>query len=101
MRITWSPLSLDRAMEAARYIAERRETSASRWIDQLFDSVDRLREFPYSGRMVPEFERDELRELIVDAVRVVYRIDKSRIVILTVRHQSRGPLSEGIDGVEE
>ncbi|MFQ5703056.1 MAG: type II toxin-antitoxin system RelE/ParE family toxin [Gemmatimonadales bacterium] len=85
MRIVWSPLSLDRAEEAARYIAERRATAATRWIDELFHAVDRSREFPFSGRMVPEFERDDLRELIVDSVRVVCRIEDTRVLILTVR----------------
>lgn len=39
---------------------------------------------PESGRIVPEFGRDDLREFIIRSYRLVYRIFSDRIEVLTV-----------------
>ena len=55
-----------------------------------------LQEFPEIGRLVPEFERPDTREIIVRPYRVVYRlVDPNEVHILTVHHSARllrGPL---------
>ena len=40
----------------------------------------------YSGRCVPEFERDDIRETLLRPYRIIYRLNVDRIDILTVRH---------------
>ena len=56
-------------------------------MDDLFQSTDRLAQFPESGRVVPELRAPEYREIIFrKAYRVVYRIETSRVSILTVRN---------------
>lgn len=49
----------------------------------------RLEAFPYSGRLVPEIARPNLRELLVGNYRIVYRVDGDDVSILGVRHGSR------------
>ncbi|MBK1735832.1 plasmid stabilization protein [Halorhodospira abdelmalekii] len=88
MKIVWSPLALERVEDIARYIAEDNLDAAVRWVDDLFDTVDRLADFPKSGRMVPEVESPRIRELIFGAYRVIYSI-KDQIDILTVRRGSQ------------
>ena len=88
MRIIWAPIALDRAEEAARYIAGDRP-SAAKWIDGLFDAVAKLRAFPHKGRMVSEVGRAEIREVLYGQYRVIYRLEEKRLFILTVRHQGR------------
>lgn len=39
---------------------------------------------PESGRIVPEFGRDDFREFIIRSYRLVYRIFSDRIEVLTV-----------------
>lgn len=85
MKIVWSPLALDRVEEIAHYIARNNRAAAARWLVDIFDFVDRLQQFPESGRMVPEFGLPHVREVIFRRHRVVYRIE-SQIDILTVRH---------------
>ena len=89
MRIIWAPIALDRAEEAARYIAGDRPAAAARWIDGLFETVEGLRQFPQKGRIVPEVGREEIREVLYGQYRVIYRLEKKRLFILTVRHQRR------------
>ena len=86
MRIVWSPLAIERAHEAAAFIADDDPAAALRWLDGLFEATDRLQRFPRSGGIVPEIDRPEFREVIYRRnYRVIYRIEKTRISILTVR----------------
>ena len=85
MKIVWSALTIDRAYEEARFIAEDKLEAALRWLDGLFKVTDRLERFPKSGRVVREIGSEEYREVIYRSHRVIYRVEKSFISILTVR----------------
>ena len=39
---------------------------------------------PLAGRKVPEFMRDDIRELIEGNYRIVYQVFEDRLVVLTV-----------------
>jgi plasmid stabilization system protein ParE len=82
-------LAIDRAVEAARYIAERNPAAAYRWAQGLFDAAKILGHFPLRGRVVPEANRAEIRELIYRNHRVVYRVSARGVEVLTVRHAPR------------
>jgi plasmid stabilization system protein ParE len=84
--VRWSPLAIDRVVEIAEWIAADHPAAADRIVDGLFDAAERLVDFPLSGREIPEFERPELREIIWEQYRIVYRIRGEHIDILTVRH---------------
>jgi plasmid stabilization system protein ParE len=87
VKIVWSPLAIKRAYEAAAYIAGDKPEAALRWLDGLFEVTDRLEMFPESGRIVPEIGLPEFREVVYRrAYRVIYRIEKARVAILTVRN---------------
>ena len=58
-------------------------------VDRIFESAERLAEFPLLGRIVPEFEQAELREVILGVYRVVYRVREGEVSILTVFHSAR------------
>jgi plasmid stabilization system protein ParE len=88
VRIAWTDRALDRVEETALHIAADDPAAALRWTNELFAAVERLAEFPQSGRLVPEFESRRARELIYGAYRVFYRVDDA-VVILTVRHASQ------------
>lgn len=95
MKIVWSPLALERVNEIADYIAENSIGAARVWLMDIFGAVDRLKEFPESGRGVPEVKRRNIRELIFKNYRVIYRVERKQVSILTVRHsKQRLPLKE-------
>jgi len=85
LKIVWAALAIDRAYEEARFIAEDKLEAALRWLDGLFKVTDRLERFPKSGRVVREIGSEEYREVIYRSHRVIYRVEKSFISILTVR----------------
>ena len=51
--------------------------------------VERLADFPESGRVVPEFGLAPLREIIHPPFRIVYRLDAGRVRIVRVWRSER------------
>ncbi len=86
MKIIWSPLAIDRASEIAEYIAQDKPSAAEKWIKRVFSKVEQLKSSPEIGRVVPEIRNDQFRELIYGNYRIIYRIEKKQISILTIRH---------------
>jgi toxin ParE1/3/4 len=95
MKVVWSPLALQRVEEIADYIAADNVDAARVFLIDIFAAVGRLRSFPQSGRAVPEVNRTDIREIIFKKYRVVYRVARQQVSILTVRHgKQRLPLEE-------
>ena len=88
MQVVWTDPALERVAEVAVYIAQDDPDVADRWTLELFDAVERLADFPESGRMVPELGARDVRELIFGAYRVFYRVG-SAVEVLSVRHGSQ------------
>ena len=86
MDIIWSPLALDRVSEIAGYIAQDKPSAAEKWVKAIFSKVEQLEVSPELGRIVPEIGNSQFRELVYCNYRIIYRVEKIRISILTVRH---------------
>jgi addiction module RelE/StbE family toxin len=86
VKVLWSPLAVERVTEIAQYIARDNPAAAEVWVNTIFSKVGDLKAFPESGRLVPETNNRNIRELIYGNYRIIYRIEKKRISILTVRH---------------
>lgn len=86
MTLVWSPRALERVDEIARFIARDNPRASRRWVDRLFSRTATLSCFPHRGRQVPEIRRPEIREILFPPYRIIYRLEASRISILTVRH---------------
>jgi len=89
VRLRWTDRALARVRETTRYIAADDSAAALHWADGLFDAVDRLADFPESGRLAPELADRGVRELVYGAYRVFYRIEPGAVLILTVTHASQ------------
>ena len=89
MKVVWSPLAAQRAMEAVDYIALDRPSTAEIWLEKLLECVGRLEQFEQHGRTVPEIGIPAYREILHAPYRVIYRVDEARVVILTLRHVRR------------
>ncbi len=86
MIIIWSPLAIDRASEIAEYIALDKPLAAEKWINTIFSKVEDLELSPEIGRIVPEINNRQFRELIYGNYRIIYPVEKDQISILTIRH---------------
>lgn len=89
MEIILSAHFLDRVEEYSDYIALDDIPTAIQWARNVFDRCEQLRSQPDSGRIVPEFGRPEIRELIHGNYRLIYEIKSTRIYMLTIFHTSQ------------
>ena len=73
------------------YIASDSHFYAKHEVEKIISAAEALREFPESGRSLPEFPDLPHRELIVSSYRIIYRYapDKETVYIVTVSHCRR------------
>ncbi|MDI6793505.1 MAG: type II toxin-antitoxin system RelE/ParE family toxin [bacterium] len=86
MRIDWSLTAKKRLVEIFDYIAQDNVQAAARFTKQLKEQTKKLSRFPKIGRVVPEINIPNIREIIFGNYRIIYQIQKKSIYILTIRH---------------
>jgi len=84
MKVIWSKEALQRLIEIEAFIAEDNTAKAIEFTDYLVDQSLMIEENPKIGRVVPEFNDNNIRELLIKGYRMVYRLSEGRINILTV-----------------
>lgn len=87
--VIWSPQSQKDIESIRAYIAEDSPAYADLVVRRLIASVDRLYTFPESGRIVPERNAPDIREIIVAPYRIVYRLRPEWVEIATIFRASR------------
>lgn len=65
------------------------ELYAQRVVDRLIWRSEQLSDFPLSGRLVPEYYSEEIREMIEGPYRIIYRVMSDQIDILALVHGSQ------------
>jgi plasmid stabilization system protein ParE len=55
-------------------------------VDRLTRRSQQIAKFPFSGRRVPEYDADQIREVIEGSFRVIYHIKSDQIDVLAVIH---------------
>ncbi|MGD8846852.1 MAG: type II toxin-antitoxin system RelE/ParE family toxin [Desulfobacteraceae bacterium] len=84
MKLFWTETAKQDLQTIRRYIATDNPTAAKRWIERLRERARNALHSPLCGRKVPEFTRNDIRELIEGNYRIVYQVFEDRLVILTV-----------------
>lgn len=87
--LIWSPRALADLEEIRAFIDADSPAWADLTLRRIVAAVERLQQFPDSGRMVPERQSPELREVISGNFRVVYRRRATTVEIATVFRGSR------------
>ncbi len=74
----------------AQYLSEYSPSYASRFVVEITKRAELLRSFPEMGRVLPEIDETEVRELIYQHYRMVYHIiSEIHVDIITIKHSSR------------
>jgi plasmid stabilization system protein ParE len=89
VKIRWSPTAVAHFEEIYNYIARDSEKYAAIFVIKVMAIVKSIPDFPKAGRVVPEYGNENLREKILGNYRIVYRIKKDAIEIVTVSSGSR------------
>jgi toxin ParE1/3/4 len=88
-RIGWSRRALNDLEGIAEYIATDSPTYAGIVVKKIVNQTRMLAQFPRAGHKVPEFDDENIRELIVYSYRIIYRVWENEIVITVVIHGKR------------
>jgi len=86
--VVWTLAALDDLDRIAEYIARDSPAYAAVFVGEARAASRSLRVFAERGRVVPEFDDPEIRELFVGSYRLIYRVG-ARIEVLTLVHGAR------------
>lgn len=86
MKVHWTDRAKARLRLIHEHIAQDAPLVADQVIERLVARSRQIGELPYTGREVPEYQRDDLREVLERPYRIIYRIYKQRIDVVTVMH---------------
>jgi plasmid stabilization system protein ParE len=90
LSVVWSPDAVIALDDVARTIEDRRGTEvAAAFKAKLELLAERSGEFPFAGRIVPEFGLPQIRERMASGYRLIYRIVPGGIEVVTLFHGAR------------
>ncbi len=87
--IVWTRRSIEDVQAIRQFIAQDSPHYAKLVSQKIVAAVERLPILPKSGRIVPEFQEPNVREIIHEPYRIVYRLVENEIHILTIHHSAR------------
>jgi plasmid stabilization system protein ParE len=88
-RVVWSQRAVQDLEAIAEYIAQDSSAYAAGVVRTIINQTKTLSLFPRSGRKVPEFDDENIRELLAYSYRVIYRIQEEEVLIAAVIHGKR------------
>lgn len=84
MKVRWTDAAARRIEAIHGFVAMDDPAAARRLATELVALGESLRTMPHRGRRVPELPDPAIRELILRNYRLVYRVQRSAVEILTV-----------------
>ena len=88
-QLIWTRRAIEDMQSIRQFIAQDSSHYAQLVTQRLIAAVERLPALPQSGRIVPEINDPTIREVIQGSYRIVYRLIRKEIHILTVHHAAR------------
>ncbi len=88
-QVRWSLTASTDLQEIEDFISRDSVLHAITFIDRIVESAELLIKNPHIGRVVPEFNRQDLREIIFRGYRIVYLVQNDVVLILRVVHGAR------------
>ena len=91
MRVVWTETAVSQLEAIYNYVAQTAPEYALRLVDRLTKRSIQIAKFPRSGPTVPEYELDEVRQIVEGSHRIIYLIKEAEkgIEVLAVVHTTR------------
>lgn len=86
-RVTWTETALRGLDSSITFVAQESIDNALHLLERVLAAADSLEILSERGSPVPEYGEPEIRQLLVDPFRLLYRVSESEIFILGVLHQ--------------
>ena len=93
--VTWTARARADLKAIHDYIAKDSPENAKRVVHEMRRKADTLEETPLIGRVVPELDDPDLREIPSYSWRILYQLRERRVFVITIIHKGR--LTSGAD----
>ena len=87
--IRWTDEAVEDLASIKAFIERDSPRYAQLIIERLIERAERIVEFPLAGRIVPELQRDDVREVIFRNYRIVYWLQAGAPRLITIFHATR------------
>jgi addiction module RelE/StbE family toxin len=84
--VIWSEPAKEDLRTIYEYIAHDSPVYAHQVVNNIIEKSETLKDFPAIGRIVPETNDDDIRELIIYSYRIIYENAKNDSIIHAVIH---------------
>ncbi|HUZ47067.1 MAG TPA: type II toxin-antitoxin system RelE/ParE family toxin [Terriglobia bacterium] len=88
-KIEWTLSAVSDAKNIRDFIARDSKSYADRFLHRIIQAIENTAAYPMLGRSVPETPDENIREILFQEYRIMYRVETSRILVLMVIHGSR------------
>ena len=89
MNVVWTDNALQHLTQIHDYIAHDSARYAIAMIDRITRRSQQCGQFPLMAGKVPEYDREDVREVFEHPYRIIYRVLTERVDILAVIHGAR------------
>ena len=89
MKVFWTETAVNHLSSIYKYISQNSPQYAQRLVERLTRRSEQIANFPFSGRLVPEFETEQIREVIEGSYGIIYYIKPEQIDVIAVLHAAR------------
>ncbi len=91
MKVLFTPTGRRQFLEAIAYIHRDNPSAAASFRQKAEKKLSRLKEFPDSGRLLPEFPDLPFREVIVKPYRFFYKVKDKKVWVIAAWHSAQLP----------
>jgi toxin ParE1/3/4 len=91
--VEWTRSAIADLSSIFEYVSKDSPRYANHVVERIAERTKQIATFPLSGANVPEYQRDDIREIVEFSWRVIYLDCETKVYILAVVHGSR-PLSD-------
>ena len=88
-RVVWTEAALNGLDSALEYISEDSPDAAGHFLGVVLDTAQSLSFLSERGRIVPEFQRPDIREIFVYSYRILYQVSQQEVHIVAFLHGAR------------
>ena len=89
VKIIWTDYAILDLEDIAKYIEKDSPRYAKLTLEKIFHEVERIERNPHLGRIVPEANIKNIREIVSGNYRIIYNVNLPAIEILTIHHSAR------------
>lgn len=89
MKVHWTDTAQRHLDAIYHFIAQDSPVYAQRMVDRLTRRSQQIGTFPFSGRSVPEYEMEQIREVLEGPYRIIYHVKGDQIDVLAVLHAAQ------------